>query len=256
MTEHKLIMVTRPAHQAGLLAQGIKEAGGQVLLFPALEISPIKLEKKAQEILQRINDYDILVFISPNAVEHGLNHIQSVTQLSKHVLLATVGQGSAIALKNKLGKYPDIVPQENFNSEGLLATRAMQAVENKRILIIRGNTGRDLLKQKLQQRGATVEYLNVYQRIKPDTPTAELEQHLQNNQIAAIVITSGESIKNLLELVPENIRNLLLQVPLLLINQRLLDIAEQAGFNNKLIIATEASDDAIIETLKQNKLLS
>jgi uroporphyrinogen-III synthase len=119
-------------------------------------------------------------------------------------------------------------------------------------LIIRGNGGREHLKQTLKQRGAHVEYLNAYQRIKPATDTSDLEQYLQNNQIAAIVITSAEGLKNLLEMTPENVTSQLLKVPLLLINKRLVAIAKDAGFRSKLFIATEASDDAILEALQTN----
>lgn len=248
-------MITRPAHQASALVQGIKIAGGETFLFPTLEILATELTDENKKALQQLDQFDIIIFISPNAVEHGLNHIQANTELSGDVLLATIGQGSAKALNARLKKQPDISPEENFNSEGLLATAAMQNVTNKRILIIRGNGGREHLKQVLQQRGAFVEYLNVYQRIKPETNTSDLEQYLQNNQIAAIVITSAESLKNLLELTPEKVTSLLLQVPLLLINKRIVNIAKEAGFNNKLFVATKASDDAIIESLKKNYLL-
>ena len=250
------IMITRPVHQAGNLAQGIKTAGGETFLFPTIEIVPAELSPENKEKIQRINQYDIIIFISPNAVEYGIKLIPALTELPGRVLLATIGQGSANALNNFLGKQPDIVPQKKFNSEGLLATAAMQDVANKHILIIRGNSGREHLKETLQQRGALVEYLDVYKRIKPATNTSDLEQYLQNNQIAAIVITSAESLKNLLELTPENVMSQLLQVPLLLINQRLVDIAKEAEFHGKLFIANEASDDAIIESLQQNTLLA
>ena len=250
------IMITRPAHQAGKLARGIKAAGGKTFLFPTIEIVPSELSAENKEKIQQLNQFDIIVFISPNAVEYGIKHIQALTEFPDNILLATIGQGSAKALKTFLGKQPDIVPQEKFNSEGLLNTAAMQDVANKRILIIRGNSGREHLKDTLQQRGALVEYLDVYKRIKPATNTSDLEQYLQNNQIAAIVITSAESLKNLLELTPEKVRPQLLQIPLLLINQRLVDIAKEAKFNGHLFIASEASDDAIIESLKQNTLLA
>jgi uroporphyrinogen-III synthase len=259
MTKRKMkqhIMITRPAHQAGPLAQGIKAAGGEAFLFPTLDIIPTELSQKNKEKIQRINQFDIIIFISPNAVEHGLNLIKSQRELPESILLATIGQGSAKAVYDHLGKQPDIVPKENFNSEGLLATSAMQNVANKRILIIRGNSGREHLKQTLEQRGALVEYLNVYQRVKPATNTTDLEQYLQNNQIAAIVITSATSLKNLMELTPAKVTPQLLQVPLLLINQRLIDIAKEAGFSSNLFVATEASDNAIIESLKKNTLLS
>jgi uroporphyrinogen-III synthase len=253
MKQH--IVITRPKHQANALAKDIKAVGGNIFLFPTLEIVPVQLTQTDKEKIQHLSETDIIIFISPNAVEHGLNHIEALTELPKHILLATVGQSSAKILSARLGKQPDITPEENFSSEGLLETTAMQNVTNKRILIIRGNGGREHLKQTLQQRGALVEYINAYQRVKPETSTTDFEQYLQNNQIAAIVITSAESLKNLLELVPEKVITQLLQVPLLLINQRLVDIAKEAGFNNKLFVATKASDDAIIESLKKNNLL-
>jgi uroporphyrinogen-III synthase len=251
----KHIVITRPKYQANALAKDIKAVGGNIFLFPTLEITPVQLTQTDKEKIQHLSQTDIIIFISPNAVEHGLNHIEALTEIPKHILLATVGQGSAKILSTRLGKQPDITPEKNFSSEGLLETTAMQNVTNKRILIVRGNGGREHLKQTLQQRGALVEYINAYQRVKPETSATDFEQYLQNNQIAAIVITSAESLKNLLELVPEKVIPQLLQVPLLLINQRLVDIAKEAGFNNKLFIATKASDDAIIESLKTNNLL-
>ncbi len=244
------IMITRPAHQATRLAEGITAIGAEVFLFPTLAILPVELTDEDKEKIQQINHYDIIIFISPNAVEHGLAHIQAITRLPANILLATIGQGSAKALKSRLGKQADIVPKENFNSEGLLATASLQNVADKRILIVRGNGGREHLKQTLQQRGAFVDYLNVYQRVKPEANTTDLEQYLQNNQIAAIVITSAESLKNLLELTPDEVISQLLEVPLLLINNRFVEIAREAGFNNKLLVATQTDDDAIIDSLK------
>lgn len=253
---NKYIMITRPAHQSEKLVEGIKAEGGDTFSFPTLAIEPIPLSNENIDKLELVNHFHMIIFISPNAVEHGLKHILGITSLSDDVLLATIGKGSARALEACLGKKPDIVPDENFNSEGLLTMPAMQDVENKRILIVRGNGGRELLKQTLVQRGALVEYLDAYQRVKPATDTRELEHNLQNNEIAAIVITSAESLKNLLEMTPEKVRSQLLQLPLLLINNRLIDIAKEAGFSSELLVANEASDKAIIETLKRNNLLS
>lgn len=255
MAKSKFIMITRPTHQAGQLAQGIKAAGGKPFLCPTLEILPVELKQKDKNIIQHISNYDIIIFISPNAIEYGFNHILAITELPEQILLATIGQSSAKILNNKIGKYPDIVPEENFNSEGLLATKSMLNAENKHILIVRGNTGRDHLKQTLEQRGAKVDYLCTYQRIKPKTVTSDLEQYLQNKLIAAIVITSGESLKNLVKMVPEKIRNIVFETPLILINNRLLDIAKNFGFTGQLYVTKTASDEAIIKTLIQNKYL-
>ena len=250
------IMITRPAHQAGKLANDIKNSGGETFIFPTLEINAVELSSQDKEKILQISQFDIIIFISPNAIEHGMNQIQSITSLPDNISLATIGQGSANALKTKFGRLPDIFPEKSFNSEGLLATSAMQNVANKRILIIRGNGGREHLKQTLEQRGAFVDYLNVYQRVKPDVDCSELEQYLQKNEIAVIVITSAESLKNLVELTPKKAILNLLNLPLLLINNLLVDVARKTGFKNKLIVATEASDEAIFDTLKENILLS
>lgn len=254
MTAH--IVITRPAHQAHSLIEGIKAAGGDVTLFPTIDILPSPLEQENKALIQHIGRYDIIIFISANAVEHGLTQIQAISTLPTTAQLATIGQSSARSLFQRLGKHPDIVPAGKFNSEGLLETKAMQNISDKNILIVRGDGGREHLKQTLQQRGATVDYLSVYQRIKPASTNVELEQHLQNNQIAVIVITSAQGLKNLVEMVGEKARKLLLQRPLLLINQRLVAIAKELGFKGDLFIATQASDDAIIKTLQQKKLLS
>jgi len=111
------IMITRPAHQAGKLAEGIVTAGGTTFLFPTLDICTTELTAKDKEKIQQINQFDIIIFISPNAVEHGLNQIQAITDLPHNILLATIGQASAKALNRKLGKQPDISPEKNFNSE-------------------------------------------------------------------------------------------------------------------------------------------
>jgi len=250
------IMLTRPAQQAGTLSAYIQAAGGTVFLFPTLEIHTVELAPQDQEKLENINQYDIIIFISPNAVEHGLKHLQASAPLSRHIQLATIGKGSSQALSTLLGRQPDICPNENFNSEGLLALDALQNVSDKRILIIRGNGGREHLKQTLQQRGASVDYLSAYQRIKPATDSTNLVQYLQNKQIAVIVITSAESLKNLVELTPAEVAVTLLGLPLLLINKRLIDVANKAGFNNTFFIAKDASDEAIFATLKENNLLN
>ena len=129
------IVITRPAHQAAALAEGIHAAGGDVLLFPTLDIAVNPPTQENKDIIEKINDIDIIIFISQNAVEHGLNQIQAITSLPESVQLATIGQGSARSVHAKLGRQPDIVPKEDFNSEGLLALPAMGNVANKRILI-------------------------------------------------------------------------------------------------------------------------
>ncbi len=243
------IVVTRPAHQAEALASSIEAAGGKVLRFPVIDIQPLSPTTTDQAILQALPQYDLIIFISSNAVQHGLPLLQP---LPASLQTACVGKATAAAFQRLSGKNIDLVPEKRFNSEGLLALPQLQHVSGKKILIVRGNGGRELLADTLRQRGAEVDYLNVYQRQLPHSNSGELQQYLQNQQIAAIVITSAEGLHNLLQLTPDHAHVHLQQVPLVLIDARLVSIAQQAGFKGQLLVAASASDAAIIQTLQQH----
>ena len=58
------ILVTRPAGQAQRLAALVEAAGGRAILFPAIEIEPL-----AQARLPSPADFDLVVFVSPTAVQ-------------------------------------------------------------------------------------------------------------------------------------------------------------------------------------------
>ncbi|MFK5915267.1 MAG: uroporphyrinogen-III synthase [Woeseiaceae bacterium] len=249
-----MIMITRPAHQAVALTEMIQSHHAAVFLFPTIEIIPRRassFSKKESKVL--LKSFDIAVFISANAIEHGLNLFP---QLKNTPLLATIGDSSAQALNKKIGRQPDITPSEQFNSEGLLACPALQDVSNKHIIIVRGNGGREVLKEELERRGAEVCYIEAYQRAKAQPDIPQFEHYLQNNSIEAIVITSAESLRNLVELTPQASVQNVLKIPLIIMNQRLVAIAKELGFTQEQVIAKSASDQGIVETLKEHKFLS
>ena len=252
MDKPAYIVVTRPAHQADALVEGIEAAGGAVLRLPVTEITAADSTQLDHTITDQLDQYDIVFFISANAVNIGCNLLPSLCQLPATVKLACVGKATARALEAQYGRKADILPEQNFNSEALLAQPELQRVEGQRILIVRGNGGRELLADTLRQRGAKVDYLEVYHRSRASSDTRPLQQYLQKKQIAAIVITSAESLQNLLEMLPGTAQADLKQVPLLLINPRLISIAQQAGFSGSLWVASAASDSAIIDALKQH----
>ncbi len=252
MDKPAYIVVTRPAHQAEALAKGIEAAGGEVLRLPVTEITAAEPEQLDPAITGQLAQYDIIFFISANAVNIGCDLLPALCQLPARVKMASVGKATARALEARCGRKADIVPEQTYNTEALLALPALQKVAGQRILIVRGNGGRELLADSLRQRGASVDYLEVYRRSRASSDTRPLQQYLQKKQIAAIVITSAENLQNLLDMLPEATQVDLKQVPLLLINPRLVSIAQQAGFCGSLWVAAAASDSAIIDALKQN----
>jgi uroporphyrinogen-III synthase len=197
------VLVTRPAGQAGELVAAIDAAGGRSILFPVIEIAP-RSPQDIEADLAGLADPDIVIFISRNAVEHGL-------AWSGDAAIAAVGPATAAAIE-AAARVVDIRPAGGFDSESLLAEPALGDVHGKTIRVIRGNGGRELLAATLRERGATVDYLEVYARRTPgytETEIADVAQKLQAGEIGAVVVMSVESFGNLLALLPESGRRAL-----------------------------------------------
>lgn len=192
------VLVTRPASQAGELVSAIEAAGGHSIAFPVIEIAP-RSPQRIQADLSGRGDADIVIFISRNAVEHGL-------AWSGDAAIAAVGPATAAAIE-AAARVVDIRPASGFDSESLLEEPALNDVRGKTVRIIRGNGGRELLATTLRERGADVDYLEVYARRMPDYTASQIEaieRQFENGEIGAVVVMSVQSLGNLLALLPES----------------------------------------------------
>jgi len=241
------IMITRPAHQAGHLQKLIEQAGGQPFLFPLLAITGPSKPAELKPLFEQIADFDMLIFVSSNAVDYGIKLLADYGGIPDNVPLACVGKGTAKQLEHH-ARRPDILPQQRYDSEALLAQPGMQQVEGKSILIFRGQHGRELLADSLRARGAKVRYAEVYRRVKPDTDTRVLIQALQQNQIDIISISSSEALHNLIEMGHAELIALQ-RLPMIVIHQRIAERARQLGFHGTILVSQETSDRGIFETL-------
>jgi len=241
------VLVTRPAHQAQALCQAIAEKGGQAICFPVLEIVDPENSASLSGVIDRLDSYDIAVFISPNAVNRALNIIFSQRRLPESLKIAAVGKGSAKALQ-ALGVTADIFPASRFNSESLLALDDLQQVSTKRIIVFRGEGGRELLAETLRARGAIVEYAECYRRVKPKADIAALMRHWARGEIDIIPVTSNEGLRNLFDMVGQLGRKWLQKTPLVVVSQRAVDLAQELGFVKDPIVC-EANDNAIVKAI-------
>ncbi len=243
------ILVTRPAHQAAKLCQAITARGGQAIHFPALEIVP-NPDDTLNASIDRLSDADIVIFISINAVNLGIPYIrQRGKELSAETAIAAIGQGTAAALRDQ-GLSPDIVPAAGNNSEALLSTPALQAVEGKKIVIFRGQGGRPVLGDTLSARGADIRYAECYRRLMPQQDPEPLIQALLAGQITLAVFTSGAGLANILALAGKRGQAALLRLPLVVVSPRLAGIAAGLGFCQPALVADSASDDAILHAIE------
>lgn len=242
------VMVTRPRQQAGPLIEELEAAGANPWSFPLLEITP-RTSPQLDQLISQLEQYDIAIFISPNAVRYGIDAVRQHRAWPDSLQLATIGKGSAQELESRLGRAADIVPATGNDSEALLKTPALQNINGKRILIFRGQNGRELLADTLRARGAEVDYAEVYERHRPDVDPAPLNAALQSEAIDVILITSNEALENLLSMVAAANLETLYRIPLVVIHPRQAERALQAGFRYNPILAHDGSVSAIIEAL-------
>ncbi|MES9972352.1 MAG: uroporphyrinogen-III synthase, partial [Candidatus Thiodiazotropha sp.] len=224
------------------LAQRIDQSHGRAIGFPALEILPGQHPDQARDLL--LQPWDVIIFISPNAVSFGL---KLLSDQRLRASLGAVGQATAAALR-QCGYSIDLMPADRYDSEGLLELAQLQQMAAKRVLIVRGEGGRTLLGESLQARGAEVGYAEVYRRAKPSVDPAPLLARWQE-QVDLVTVTSVEVMHNLKSIMGKRGWPMLRHTPLLVISERMRVEARKEGFET-ILLATGADDDAILSAIQ------
>ena len=245
----KTIVITRPAHQAESLCELIAANGGAPIRFPVLEIAEPQMPLDPETVSAILANTNLLIFISPNAVDYGMKVINAAGGIPDHINVAAIGQGTARKL-SEWGHPANVFPREKFDSEALLAMQELQSVSGKQVVIFRGEGGREHLANTLRERGANVEYAECYRRVQPKTDTREITDRLAEESIDAIVVTSNEGLENLYHMLEPINRQSLLNVQLFVVSERGQELAASLGFSKTAIIVSKASDQGIVESLQ------
>ncbi|GHU08900.1 fused uroporphyrinogen-III synthase HemD/membrane protein HemX [Betaproteobacteria bacterium] len=242
------IVVTRPAAQAEALGRAIEAHGGQVVYFPVLEIQPLPDQSAVVACAGRLDEFDLVFFVSPNAVEYGLAALTASTRWPPTLKVAAVGQGSARALAAH-GFTDVIAPQSGFDTEAVLALPEFSAaqIQGRAVLILRGDGGRELLGDTLLARGARVEYLGCYHRACPATPAQALLAPCERGDIDALSLTSSEGCDNLLSIVGPAAMECLAALPVFVPHPRIAARCHAHGFTH--VHVTASGDEALVHAL-------
>ena len=241
------ILVTRPAPQNKALCTAIAAEGGIPLACPAVEIH---LTPKDDIALKQLKAADLLIFTSVNAVKGYIHWTQTDNTLKSGVQIAAIGPQTQQALE-KSGLYTTITPCSSYNSEALLRVPelAQKQVQEKHIVIIKGENGRTLLRDTLHTRGARVDYANTYRRNRPNIDTISVNWPHELTCLDMITATSNEVLANLLAILDKEYHNTMFKKPLLVLSQRTQSYARTLGFQSEIIVALDPSNQTIIETI-------
>jgi uroporphyrinogen-III synthase len=200
------VVITRPRQQAEPLARAVAALGRTPLILPLLDISPLPDETRLRAVLANLRDYALVAFVSPNAVDAAFAHI---AEWPFDVALAVVGEGSRAALARHGidgARYRIHVPVDpsRSDSEHLLQALDTAALLGRRVLVVRGETGRELLPDALRAAGIQVETVAAYRRAVPGL-TPDLAAALRGLLEAPNdwIVTSSEALRGLAGLVEQ-----------------------------------------------------
>jgi uroporphyrinogen-III synthase len=240
------VAVTRPAGQTEHMAALIRAAGGEPVLFPALEILDAENLQPLLALVDRLDGFDLAIFVSANAVDKALALVRARRAWPAGLRVATVGRGSERALERH-GFAAVIAPRERFDSEALLDLPQLKQVHGKRVVIFRGVGGRELLGETLAARGAAVEYAECYRRVRPGADAAPLLALWLRHELDALTVTSSEGLANLHEMLGEAGRQCFQQTPLFAPHERIAAAARALGV--RTVVLTGPGDEGLVAGL-------
>lgn len=225
-------VVIRPANEAKALALRLNQVGHPALAQALLEQVPNALVKTLPSQLFPLTKDDFLIAVSAPAVEMAHNYLmENGLSWPDGASYLAVGEKTAQRWQ-VLAQKTVMHPLDRADSEGLLALPCLQDIQGRRIVILRGNGGREHLFDALQTRGASVSYCETYQRKWLPLQGRALIQGWQQRGVQRLVITSGEQIERLYQLTPIENRPWLCARQLLVPSLRLQKLAQTLGFTD------------------------
>jgi uroporphyrinogen-III synthase len=239
------VVITRSKEQARHFAKMVEDVGGRAILFPVIEIEETDSPELLAAALGDLARYDLAIFVSTNAVKHVIPRLSG--GFPTKLKVAAIGLSTKRELEGA-GLSNIIAPVSGADSESLLELSEMTEVRGKRIVIFRGNGGRDVLRDTLIKRGAVVEYVECYRRVKPTTSDVSiLLKAWKQKSVAAIAVTSVEGLRNLVDIVGEIAKEELQKTPMFVPHERIAKEARALKVHEVIVagIGDEKMLDAI-----------
>lgn len=259
----KTVVVTRPREQAAGIMAELQRLGAKVFLFPTIEIVPPESYAALDASIERLQEFDWLIFTSVNAFEHFLNRLAARNlETAELDFLRVAVVGEATAERVRLAQvHIDVLPTES-TAEGLFAELqnyiGADYLAGLKFLMPRSEIGREILPEKLREARAEIETPIAYKNILPPKPdAARLKALLAGEAIDCITFTSPSTFKNFVQIFSDvNLNQLLNGARLAAIGSVTAEAIRAQGFEPQ-IIAPESTNaslaQAIADYFAQNK---
>lgn len=249
----RTLLVTRPAGQADALVRAIAAAGGRSVLLPSMEIVAIDDNPGFDRCLAALDGYDLIMFVSANAVRETARRANSLGLPSLARVRCAAAPGPATASALAAAGVADVVtPSVQYDSEGLIEALGGRELRPARALILRGDddegsgagTGRELFADWLRQGGAYVDTVACYRRVRATPDPARLAALFAGPPPDGTVVTSSEGGKHFLAILGPAGRAWLAGVPMFVPHARIAESMAALGVTG--IQVTDGGDAGLM----------
>ncbi|MDC9622951.1 uroporphyrinogen-III synthase [Xenorhabdus sp. XENO-7] len=244
------ILITRPNPAGEQLVKRLRAIGKMAFSAPLIAIYPGGDLPLLSQKLQRLSAGDLVFLLSKNAVHYANEQLmQEGLSWPDKLSYYGIGKSTSLMFYQKTG-LEILWPEQGETSEDLLQLPILQRVNDKKILLLRGNGGREVIASTLRSRGGEVDYCECYSRQPIKYHVADFSRHWQQYGIKTLVVTSGEMLQLLYNLVTDGDgKTWLLSCDLIVVSERLADIAQTLGWQ-AIKIAKSADNDALMQALE------
>ncbi|MGF6093441.1 uroporphyrinogen-III synthase [Pseudomonas sp. 18175] len=240
------VLLTRPAEESAALAAALSDAGIFSSSLPLLDTEPLPITPEQQAVFHDLGRYCAVIVVSKPAARLA---VQQLEQAWPQLPWFSVGAATAQVLADHgLSVH---YPPTGDDSEALLQLPALReaiAQPAARVLILRGEGGRELLAERLREQGASVDYLELYRRFLPAYDVGVLAQRIQLERLNGLVVSSGQGFLNLQALAGADWPQVA-QLPLFVPSARVQEMARAAGAE-KVVDCRGASAAALLVALR------
>ncbi len=241
-----VVLITRPSPDGEALCDALSSCGIQVIYQPLIQFSE---GKDSYRLHKALKNADLVIAVSKAAVEWAGRVLQSEMQSwPDSIRYFAIGQKTADKLSEVTAQkvhYPQV-----SDSEHLLKLPLLSTLINTKVTILRGNGGRELIRDELLKRGARVEYCEVYQRQTLPFDGHSSVKNWKKNNVDHIVLTSGEQLDYFFNMIPNNEHNWLFEQKLIVPSNRIATLARRLGFH-EVAVSGSASNPDLVAVIQQ-----
>jgi uroporphyrinogen-III synthase len=244
------LLLTRPAEESQALALTLAEEGIFSSSLPLLDIQPLPVSEENRSIIYNLAAYCAVIVVSKPAARLGLELVDEVWPQPPMQDWFAVGAATAQILDDYGLRV--FYPEQGDDSEALVALPQLQAAisgYDPKVLIMRGEDGREWLAEQLREQGVAVDYLPLYRRSLPQYPAFVLPQRVEAERLNGLVVSSGQGFEHLRQLAGDAWPQLA-RLPLFVPSPRVAELAREAGAQS-VVDCRGASAAALLAALRE-----